>query len=154
MSSNPFARPSKPYAPYHAGGYYAATSTATSSAAVPGAPYGVPAGPVLPGAYGGAYPGVAASAAAAGPAYPGAAGPLAGPSDLTAQQASIYTPEAARAGRPATHHHGNKPKGRTTVLRKGGGEVWEDQSLLEWDPCESPRSTCAREHTVSSYCVA
>lgn len=23
---------------------------------------------------------------------------------------------------------------RTTVLRKGGGKVWEDQTLLEWDP--------------------
>ena len=25
---------------------------------------------------------------------------------------------------------------RTTVLRKGGGKVWEDQTLLEWNPCE------------------
>jgi hypothetical protein len=24
---------------------------------------------------------------------------------------------------------------RTTVLRKGGGKVWEDQTLLEWNPC-------------------
>jgi len=23
---------------------------------------------------------------------------------------------------------------RTTVLRKGGGKVWEDQTLLEWNP--------------------
>ena len=24
---------------------------------------------------------------------------------------------------------------RTTVLRKGGGKTWEDQTLLEWHPC-------------------
>lgn len=24
---------------------------------------------------------------------------------------------------------------RTTVLRKGGGKVWEDQTLLDWNPC-------------------
>jgi hypothetical protein len=24
---------------------------------------------------------------------------------------------------------------RVTVLRKGGGKVWEDQTLLEWNPC-------------------
>ena len=24
---------------------------------------------------------------------------------------------------------------RTTVLRKGAGKVWEDQTLLEWNPC-------------------
>ena len=24
---------------------------------------------------------------------------------------------------------------RTTVLRKGAGKTWEDQTLLEWDPC-------------------
>ncbi|KAL7344116.1 hypothetical protein BJY59DRAFT_644176 [Rhodotorula toruloides] len=50
-----------------------------------------------------------------------------------AQQSSIYTPEAAKSGRPVASV-ANKGKARTTVLRKGGGEVWEDQSLLEWDP--------------------
>lgn len=25
---------------------------------------------------------------------------------------------------------------RETVIRKAGGKVWEDQTLLEWDPCE------------------
>ncbi len=24
---------------------------------------------------------------------------------------------------------------RMTVLRKGGGKTWEDQTLLEWNPC-------------------
>jgi hypothetical protein len=27
-----------------------------------------------------------------------------------------------------------KDDGKLTVIRKGGGEVWEDKSLLEWDP--------------------
>jgi hypothetical protein len=26
---------------------------------------------------------------------------------------------------------------RDTVIRKAGGKVWEDQTLLEWDPSES-----------------
>ncbi|KAI9628601.1 hypothetical protein KEM48_011557 [Puccinia striiformis f. sp. tritici PST-130] len=28
----------------------------------------------------------------------------------------------------------NKGKARTTIIRKAGGEVWEDQTLMEWDP--------------------
>jgi hypothetical protein len=49
-----------------------------------------------------------------------------------AQQASIYTPEASRS----TAHIRTTFKGRghTTVVRQGGGEVWEDPTLLEWDP--------------------
>ena len=142
MSSNPYARPPKPYAAYSAApSYYASTAAATASAVpYPAAAaaaaststsaYVAAAGPVLPAGYA-AYPSVSA-----GPAYPGMmAG--AGPSDLDAQQASIYTPEAARASKPVpAHGNGSKAKGRTTVLRKGGGEVWEDQTLLEWDPCQ------------------
>lgn len=47
-------------------------------------------------------------------------------------QNSIYTPRNARAA--------NRPKdapghiARTTVIRKGGGETWEDPTLLDWDP--------------------
>ena len=39
--------------------------------------------------------------------------------------------------------HGPKPAKkaaqgkRETVIRSKGGRVWEDQTLLEWDPCES-----------------
>lgn len=38
--------------------------------------------------------------------------------------------------------HGPKPAKkaaqgkRETVIRSKGGRVWEDQTLLEWDPCE------------------
>ncbi|GAA5979558.1 hypothetical protein JCM10908_002968 [Rhodotorula pacifica] len=137
MSNNPYARPSKPYAAYGASSYYAnPTATSSSSSAAAAYPavaaastsaYGaVAAGPVMPAGYGGYH----AAGPMAGPAYPGAG-------NLDAQQASIYTPEAAKAGKPtgpATATAGGKGKGRTTVLRKGGGEVWEDQSLLEWDP--------------------
>lgn len=49
-----------------------------------------------------------------------------------AEQSSIYTPEAAKKNVHTAP--GGKAKGRTTVLRKGGGEVWEDQTLMEWDP--------------------
>lgn len=49
-----------------------------------------------------------------------------------AQQSSIYTPEASVKGGYKTNK--GPGHGRTTVLRKGGGQVWEDQSLMEWDP--------------------
>lgn len=49
-----------------------------------------------------------------------------------AEQSSIYTPEAASRG--GYKNYTGKGKARTTVLRKGGGELWEDASLMEWDP--------------------
>ena len=61
-----------------------------------------------------------------------------------AEQSSIYTPEAASKG--GYKHHAGKGKARTTVLRKGGGELWEDSSLMEWDPSQS------QPHTTNSLC--
>lgn len=129
-SNNPYAKPNGGYSAYSSSNPYAATQ----------APY-AQASTSYTAAAAGAYPPVAA-AGPAYPAYPGA-GAAAGPSipaggyDMNlAQQSSIYTPEAAKSGRPVASV-ANKGKARTTVLRKGGGEVWEDQSLLEWDPCES-----------------
>lgn len=74
----------------------------------------------------------------------------AGPSNVPAwdpdiaQQSSIYTPEAAERGNYKQHREnasgkkggqgGGGGKSRTTVLRKGAGELWEDPTLLEWDP--------------------
>ncbi|KAJ7368353.1 RNA-binding domain-containing protein [Mycena albidolilacea] len=52
---------------------------------------------------------------------------------LLAQQ-SVYVPGAMidkRGGSGGKLAKGGK---RTTVLRKGGGKVWEDQTLLEWNP--------------------
>ncbi|KAI4526551.1 hypothetical protein EV122DRAFT_263014 [Schizophyllum commune] len=52
---------------------------------------------------------------------------------ILAQQ-SVYVPGAAidkRGGAGGKLAKGGK---RTTVLRKGGGKVWEDQTLLEWNP--------------------
>ncbi|BGP13369.1 hypothetical protein JCM10213_005787 [Rhodosporidiobolus nylandii] len=121
--NNPYANPANPYAAYSAQPSYYSPAATTP-----------------------AYPAASTSQAYAGPAYPGAAGypPVAaeaGPSvpsggyDMNlAQQASIYTPEASKSTRNAVVAAGQKGKARTTVLRKGGGEVWEDQSLLEWDP--------------------
>lgn len=54
---------------------------------------------------------------------------------ILAQQ-SVYVPGAAidkRGGAGGKLAKGGK---RTTVLRKGAGKVWEDQTLLEWNPCE------------------
>ncbi|KAG8847815.1 hypothetical protein FRB96_001403 [Tulasnella sp. 330] len=50
-----------------------------------------------------------------------------------AAQQSAYVPGAS-AGK-AGGAGGVVPKGakRKTVLRKGGGKLWEDQTLLEWD---------------------
>ena len=54
---------------------------------------------------------------------------------MLAQQ-SVYVPGAMidkRGGAGGKVAKGGK---RTTVLRKGAGKVWEDQTLLEWDPSE------------------
>ena len=53
---------------------------------------------------------------------------------ILAQQ-SVYVPGAMidkRGGAGGKLAKGGK---RTTVLRKGAGKVWEDQTLLEWNPC-------------------
>ncbi|KAF5321735.1 hypothetical protein D9619_000896 [Psilocybe cf. subviscida] len=52
---------------------------------------------------------------------------------ILAQQ-SVYVPGAMidkRGGAGGKLAKGGK---RVTVLRKGGGKVWEDQTLLEWNP--------------------
>jgi hypothetical protein len=53
-----------------------------------------------------------------------------------AAQQSVYVPGALLGKQGGSG--GKVPKGgkRTTVIRKGGGKVWEDQTLLEWDPSE------------------
>ncbi|MBW0498133.1 hypothetical protein O181_037848 [Austropuccinia psidii MF-1] len=53
-----------------------------------------------------------------------------------AAQQSIYTPDAVAVQNPQinTNQKSAKGKARTTVIRKAGGEVWEDQTLMEWDP--------------------
>lgn len=55
---------------------------------------------------------------------------------ILAQQ-SVYVPGAMidkKGGAGGKLAKGGK---RVTVLRKGGGKVWEDQTLLEWDPSKS-----------------
>ncbi|GAA5967849.1 hypothetical protein JCM3765_001900 [Sporobolomyces pararoseus] len=130
---NPYAKPNNPYsngASSSASPYYQPPPTASSSST---------AGPVYPG-----Y--IAPVGPVAGPSIPQGYGAAVGGYDANiAQQQSIYTPETAaygstNAGGVAGPSVGGGPgqkkggKPRTTVLRKGGGEVWEDQSLLEWDP--------------------
>lgn len=56
-------------------------------------------------------------------------------------QSSVYVPGAAidkRGGAGGKVEKGGK---RVTVLRKGAGRVWEDQTLLEWDPSGCSCST-------------
>lgn len=116
-SGNPYARP-PPANPVYA-------QPSTSSAPV--------AGPAYPGYS--AYP--TASYPAASYDYSAAAGPAYDPAYL--QQSSAYSggsyvaPVLASESAPGAGAKA-KPSGRKTVLRKGGGEVWEDQTLLEWDP--------------------
>ncbi|GAA6012499.1 hypothetical protein JCM10207_009020 [Rhodosporidiobolus poonsookiae] len=119
--NNPYANPANSYAAYSAQSSYAATS---SYSAAPTA-Y---AGPAYPGAAA-AYSAPPTAGPSAGSAFPGE-----GYDMNLAQQASIYTPEASKSKKHSVVAAGQKGKARTTVLRKGGGEVWEDQSLLEWDP--------------------
>jgi hypothetical protein len=61
---------------------------------------------------------------------------------ILAQQ-SVYVPGAMidkRGGAGGKVAKGGK---RTTVLRKGAGKVWEDQTLLEWNSCKR-HSLCYR----------
>jgi hypothetical protein len=68
---------------------------------------------------------------------------------ILAQQ-SVYVPGAMidkRGGAGGKLAKGGK---RTTVLRKGGGKVWEDQTLLEWNPCRPLLIVCHLTHLDSS----
>ncbi|SCV72528.1 BQ2448_4065 [Microbotryum intermedium] len=145
MSYNPYAAPcGQPTAapPYAGPSGYASTSYPAGVAAYP--PYAPPTN---------GYPSMASSSSStlpvvAGPVFPGYAhmpSPLPqaqaqqhGAYDLElAQQQSAYTPEGAQraaANAKANQERRQKPQGRTTVLRKGGGQLWEDPSLMEWDP--------------------
>ncbi|KAG0141977.1 hypothetical protein CROQUDRAFT_98103 [Cronartium quercuum f. sp. fusiforme G11] len=78
-------------------------------------------------------------ASAAIAAVTGSIGPVPSSSNLdaafdanVAAQQSIYTPDAVQ--NPQVVQKANKGKARTTVIRKAGGETWEDQTLMEWDP--------------------
>lgn len=51
--------------------------------------------------------------------------------EFSAQQ-SIYTPGSVPQEEPQPKP--TKGEARRTVLRKGAGEVWEDKTLMEWDP--------------------
>ncbi|KAL8291492.1 hypothetical protein RQP46_002470 [Phenoliferia psychrophenolica] len=85
----------------------------------------------------------------AGPSYPQAgpsyesyqqqgAGGGGGEGDFDAslvyQQQSAYDGGGGGAKTGTFTNPAGKGKARTTVLRKGGGTTWEDQSLTEWDP--------------------
>lgn len=131
---NPYAKPNNPYS----NGASASTSGgSTASPYYSAQPTAAVAGPSYPGYMQGA-------AAVAGPLIPSGYGVGGGYDANIAQQQSIYTPDASvsqygaapspAAGEAASSTGQKKGKPRTTVLRKGGGEVWEDQSLLEWDP--------------------
>ena len=50
-----------------------------------------------------------------------------------AAQASAYVPGAASGRQGGAGDVVPKGGKRTTVLRKGAGKIWEDQTLLEWD---------------------
>ncbi|WFD32295.1 hypothetical protein MSPP1_003340 [Malassezia sp. CBS 17886] len=52
-------------------------------------------------------------------------------------QATVYDYDARRAKRDANFQgpgHLNKGETRETVLRRAAGKLWEDPTLLEWDP--------------------
>jgi len=70
---------------------------------------------------------------------------------ILAQQ-SVYVPGAMidkRGGAGGKLAKGGK---RTTVLRKGAGTVYEDQTLLEWNPGENYMSYHSR--TMLTLCLA
>lgn len=70
---------------------------------------------------------------------------------ILAQQ-SAYVPGAMGDKRGAG---GKLAKGgkRVTVLRKGGGKVWEDQTLLDWNPCLLAHNSSHRQSDSSHSLV-
>lgn len=136
-----------PYATGNPYGQAYASHQPQQAAAVAGPSYvgtsGSTAGPTLPSgyipsqqpyAYGDGYMDPYAGAGAGGGGYPSSYD-----AELAAQQ-SIYTPEAAKRVQQQQQQQPRQTqtgKARTTVLRKGGGQIWEDQSLMEWDPSQS-----------------
>merc|ERR1712072_944145 len=56
-----------------------------------------------------------------------------GPNPNTAPIGVRAGPQQEAAEANAKTDHGDKKK---TVVRKGGGQTWEDQTLLEWDPTQ------------------
>lgn len=53
-----------------------------------------------------------------------------------AQQSSAYEPKERRSTNAAPRIAGHLEKGQTreTVIRRAAGKMWEDQTLLDWDP--------------------
>jgi hypothetical protein len=51
-------------------------------------------------------------------------------------QQSVYVPGAMIDKRGGSGGRVAKGGKRLTVLRKGGGKVWEDQTLLDWNSCK------------------
>lgn len=89
-----------------------------------------------------------------GPSYPGSSSSHSAPVPSNAYeydvgilaQQSVYVPGAMidkRGGAGGKVAKGGK---RTTVIRKGGGKTWEDQTLLEWDSSESSWAVHLRLH--------
>ncbi|CAD6565959.1 MAG: hypothetical protein CYPHOPRED_000113 [Cyphobasidiales sp. Tagirdzhanova-0007] len=93
--------------------------------------YGASSGPT---SYGGSYGsyGYDAGASASG-IYSAAAGSFGTTDEELAAQQSIYTLDNNVAVQQLTKK-AQKGQARNTVLRKGAGEVWEDPTLMEWDP--------------------
>jgi hypothetical protein len=67
---------------------------------------------------------------------------------ILAQQ-SVYVPGAMIDKRGGSGGKVAKGGKRTTVLRKGGGKVWEDQTLLEWNPCELTEQTSILDYSLT-----
>jgi hypothetical protein len=125
-SSNPYA-PTSLYRPGSSYSYRAASSGGSTSE-----PYPSSAFSYNQRAWGAGSRFTYSPTASAGYQAPGYGDAATFDADVAAQQ-SVYTPEAASTF-ANTNRSKAKGKARTTVLRKGGGELWEDASLLEWDP--------------------
>lgn len=78
----------------------------------------------------------------------------AGLQTLDGDLSAMYLPSSGKAKKNDTNAHGHGQQGgeaggshvghgqgankRETVIRKGNGKMWEDATLLDWDPSELP----------------
>jgi len=106
-------------------------------------PYQQPYPPAGPGRFG--QPNASASAAQSSMGgHFIRAGPSGGPGAMQffdpeleaqiAEQQSIYSQEHKDFRKFANKAKWDDKEKKTTVVREGGGKVWDDQTLLEWDP--------------------
>lgn len=71
---------------------------------------------------------------AAGPAQPYTVSPMELPPGVSCTSYTTPTPKSSDQGTKRSKNSEKSQQKQKKALRMAGGQIWEDQSLLEWDP--------------------